>query len=67
MKRLSAKQQLTALGISAEAYEDLVLIEVERPFMSLTPKEVRRFHEHLTVAYRQARHPAPHATPEVLR
>lgn len=57
-------QQRRALGISAEAYEDLVLIECDRTFMSLTPGEVRRFYEFLNTAYRQAKQQAG-GTPEL--
>lgn len=64
---MTAKQQLAALGISAEAYEDLVIIETERTFMPLTPTEVRRFHDSLQAAYREAKHGRPAGTPEVLR
>lgn len=61
----SAKQQLSALGISAEAYEDLVIIEMDRSFMSFTPREIRRFHGFLQQAYREAQG-RPAGTPRVL-
>lgn len=60
-------QQRRALGISAEAYEDLIIIETDRTFMSLTPDEVRRFADFLVAAYREAKRPRPAKTPEVLR
>lgn len=59
MATLTHRQQLAKLGISAEAYEDLVIIETERTFLSLTPLEVRVFHPCLQGAYRTALHAAP--------
>jgi hypothetical protein len=55
---MTAQQQLGALGISAEAFEGLVIVEMERSFMSFTTEEIRQFHSFLKLAYNDAREAA---------
>ena len=51
---MTPQQQLNAIGISAEAYEGHVIIEMDRSFMTFTPGEIRRFYTFLERAYRDA-------------
>lgn len=51
---MTPQQQKTALGISAEAHDGHIIIDVERSFIMLTPKEIRRFDHFLHEAYREA-------------
>lgn len=55
---MTAAQQLASTGISADAFEGLIIIEMDRPFMSFTPAEIERFYIHLKRAYRDAHHRA---------
>jgi len=55
---MTARSQLRQFGISAEAEDDLVIIETERTFMSLTPRELSGFYPHLQDAYRRAQRAA---------
>jgi hypothetical protein len=52
---VTPQQQLTALGISAEAYEGHIIIEMDRSFMTFTPGEIQRFYTFLERAYRDAK------------
>lgn len=51
---MTAQQQLASTGISADAFEGLIIIEMDRPYMSFTPAEVERFAAHLNRAYKDA-------------
>lgn len=51
---MTRDQQLAAVGVSAEAYEDHIIIEADRRFMTLTPREVEVFYGHLRKAYQEA-------------
>lgn len=52
---MTGQQQRMALGISATAYEGLVLLEIEGPpVVTLTPREARRFYLFFERAYRDA-------------
>lgn len=51
---MTPQQQLDAIGISAEAYDGHIIIEMDRSFMTFTPGEIRRFYTFLERAYRDA-------------
>lgn len=51
---MTADQQRAALGISADAYEGNIIIEMDEPVQTFTPEEIRRFHQFLERAYRDA-------------
>ena len=55
---MTERSQLRNLGISAGVEGDLVIIQTDRTFMSLTPREVEKFHEHLKAAYHGAQRAA---------
>lgn len=55
---MTPRKQLQSLGISFEADGDLIIVETERTFMSLTPREVSLAYPHLKTAYAKAQRAA---------
>ena len=55
---MTPRKQLQALGISFEADGDLIIVETERTFLSLTPREMSLAYPHLKNAYAKAQRAA---------
>lgn len=55
---MTPRKQLQAFGISFDVEGDLVIVETERTFMSLTPREISLAYPHLKSAYARAQRAA---------